>query len=263
MGKILLNVMYAGDYLKEENNVGHEVINMFRTDDGANYIYVNPYGLLADKHYKDIETVLLTRRINANKWEILAKATDLEDVLIPNDIINSVENKAKLDTLSKDTKKVYNFTFCSDIFERTGKDAVEETDDLRLKKEMQKLVHENQVEYIKENNVKYGGKYINDILNKNQNNDYATYVTFRADAFHLPNKPIYITADDTYGKEREKVTEADIVFHLPGVFFAKQSFKMYFPMEKPTGKKAWEQYEKKYEAYKNAYEILKGIIDND
>ena len=35
---IILNRMYAGDYLDE--NIGHEIINLFRADDNCNYIYL-------------------------------------------------------------------------------------------------------------------------------------------------------------------------------------------------------------------------------
>ena len=34
--------MYAGSYLEE--NIGHEVINLFKDDEGSNYIYVNKDG---------------------------------------------------------------------------------------------------------------------------------------------------------------------------------------------------------------------------
>ena len=41
MGKeILINQMYAGGFLEVGNNIGHEVINLFKADDGKNYVYV-------------------------------------------------------------------------------------------------------------------------------------------------------------------------------------------------------------------------------
>lgn len=42
MNTIILNRMYAGSYLDEDENIGHEVINLFRDDNGSNYIYINP-----------------------------------------------------------------------------------------------------------------------------------------------------------------------------------------------------------------------------
>ena len=78
MKEILLNRMYVGRYLKE--NVGHEIINLFRDDNGSNYIYVNPYGQL-DKVHKNIESILLVCGINAQTVEIIAKAVNLTPVL--------------------------------------------------------------------------------------------------------------------------------------------------------------------------------------
>ena len=45
--EILLNRMYSGDYLTTGNNIGHEVINLFRCDNGKNYIYVLSDGSVA------------------------------------------------------------------------------------------------------------------------------------------------------------------------------------------------------------------------
>ncbi len=36
---IILSRMYAGSYLKDK--IGHEVINMFRADNGKNYVYIS------------------------------------------------------------------------------------------------------------------------------------------------------------------------------------------------------------------------------
>ena len=37
-GRILLNIMYTGKYISEYNKIGHEIINLFKADDGNNYI---------------------------------------------------------------------------------------------------------------------------------------------------------------------------------------------------------------------------------
>ena len=36
---IILTRMYVGSYL--QNHIGHEIINLFRDDNGDNYIYIN------------------------------------------------------------------------------------------------------------------------------------------------------------------------------------------------------------------------------
>lgn len=76
--EILVNRMYAGDYLKD--NIGHEIINLFKTDYGDNYIYVNPYGTLGVGH-DEVESILLVRRLEGGILEIIAKAEKLERIV--------------------------------------------------------------------------------------------------------------------------------------------------------------------------------------
>lgn len=78
-GEILLNLMFRGQYLQD--NIGHEIINMFRADDGNNYIYVNPYGTFHKSHSGKIETILLGRYAGDNCIEIIAKAESLEEIV--------------------------------------------------------------------------------------------------------------------------------------------------------------------------------------
>ena len=78
-GEILLNIMFTGSYL-ENNNIGHEAINLFKADNGKNYIYVLPYGTMSNIHNGKIKTILLIRRHSAKVLEILAKAEGLEQV---------------------------------------------------------------------------------------------------------------------------------------------------------------------------------------
>lgn len=76
--EILVNRMYAGDYLKD--NIGHEIINLFKTDNDDNYIYVNPYGTLGVGH-DEVESILLVRRLEGGILEIIAKAEKLERIV--------------------------------------------------------------------------------------------------------------------------------------------------------------------------------------
>lgn len=77
--EILLNIMYTGTYL-EGTNIGHEIINLFRDDNGNNYIYVLPYGSMSKIHNDTVESILLVRRCNSKIIEILAKATGLKQI---------------------------------------------------------------------------------------------------------------------------------------------------------------------------------------
>lgn len=93
MKEILLNRMYVGSYLND--NIGHEVINLFKDDSGRNYIYVNPYGQLGKKH-NDIDSILLVRGVNANVVEVIAKAVGVTPVLdnaLPRDSAKEIQQK--------------------------------------------------------------------------------------------------------------------------------------------------------------------------
>jgi len=77
--EILLNLMFRGKFLQD--NIGHEIINMFPADDGKYYIYVNPYGTFHKSHSGKIETILLGRYAGDNCIEIIAKAEELEEIV--------------------------------------------------------------------------------------------------------------------------------------------------------------------------------------
>ena len=83
---ILLNQLYAGSFLAEGINIGHEAINLipcFRGADGAtgssrHYLYITPNGKVADGRY-DIESVVFVRHISGGKtYEVVAVAKDLD-----------------------------------------------------------------------------------------------------------------------------------------------------------------------------------------
>lgn len=69
---ILINIMYTGDYTNK--NIGHEIINLYKDDNGDNYIYISPYGRIDAKKFDKVETVLLARGAGTNCIQILAKA---------------------------------------------------------------------------------------------------------------------------------------------------------------------------------------------
>lgn len=73
---ILINIMYTGDYTNK--NIGHEIINLYKTDNGENYIYISPYGKIHKDRYDKVKTVLLARPAGKNRLEIIAKAENLK-----------------------------------------------------------------------------------------------------------------------------------------------------------------------------------------
>jgi|GEM_PF-224514 len=74
--QIIINKMYGGRYLLENENIGHEIINLYKADDGNNYIYLNAPGNIDKQYAKDDLTVLLVRR-SGKKYKILAKAVGI------------------------------------------------------------------------------------------------------------------------------------------------------------------------------------------
>lgn len=162
--KILVNRMYAGGFLN--NNLGHEVINLFRTDatgtkGSRNFIYVQPYGDFDQKHDKSIDTILLVRHTGPHIMQIIGKAEDLTQLI---------------DFDSKKDKK------------RT---------------EWLKSQHDKQLTTIKEEKITFGGVPINKIFEENYHNEIAIYMTFESQKVRLINKPIYIT-DEKSREDKSK-----------------------------------------------------------
>lgn len=76
---IILTRMYVGSYL--QNHIGHEIINLFRDDNGDNYIYVNQSGDINPKYNNKVRAVLIVRYVEEGVMEVVAKAENLEQIL--------------------------------------------------------------------------------------------------------------------------------------------------------------------------------------
>lgn len=72
--EIIINKMYVGAYLSEGDNIGHEIINLYKADDGKNYIYLNSQGTIELSHGENCITVLLVRKFASKIYNVLAKA---------------------------------------------------------------------------------------------------------------------------------------------------------------------------------------------
>lgn len=78
---IIINRMYAGEYLNR--NIGHEIINTYKCDNGKHYIYINPWGCInVDK--QNVKYVLLVRAITSHCYEVIGYASDLKLLLTDN-----------------------------------------------------------------------------------------------------------------------------------------------------------------------------------
>lgn len=98
MSVIILNRMYVGRYLEE--NIGHEVINLFKTDSGDNYIYINHDGKINPEYDNDVQAVLLVKYVEKGVMEVIAKAEELEQVAL-NRKNPELENKEQREYVDK------------------------------------------------------------------------------------------------------------------------------------------------------------------
>ena len=75
MKEILINSMYndnKGAYANEEKNIVHEIINLFKTDNGNYYIYIVSDGMINANHNDCVSDIILTRNTGDKTAEIVA-----------------------------------------------------------------------------------------------------------------------------------------------------------------------------------------------
>lgn len=70
MGSFIINRMYAGEYLTRGIG-GGEVINLLHTDDGINYCFINPTGMINPYYNDTVCAVIHTRLYEAGCFEVL------------------------------------------------------------------------------------------------------------------------------------------------------------------------------------------------
>ncbi|MEZ5002137.1 MAG: PD-(D/E)XK nuclease family protein [Chitinophagales bacterium] len=69
---ILLNNLFNGEYIKEK--VGGEIVNIYQSDNGRYYIYVNPYGNIDKKWDDRIKYILFIRSVGNGVVKVIGKA---------------------------------------------------------------------------------------------------------------------------------------------------------------------------------------------
>lgn len=231
---IIINKMYTGKYLETGENIGHEIINLFKADDDMHYIYLNSKGTIGTQYVSGAKRtyqtppsksqpdptrtidVLLVRPINGHVLQILALAKD----------VSVLDSAIKPNAKYKDPE---------------GKD------DMQARRNAQKFSYaEIEIADILKNNV-YKDRAENDI--------FATFVTNKK--LYKPQEPLFLCSS---AKEKGE-TEDDIKqFQLiDGNYktistkngFGIQSLRLYF-----TGE---------YNSEKNtdAFKELSNIIDTD
>lgn len=107
---IVANRMYVGDYLT--SNLGHEVVNMFKADDGGSYLYLNAYGSFAKKWQYRVKHMLMIKYYSEDCVEVIGKAEIAEDIFnYSDDISNRSDTNDK--TISKKQKaRIKGIKYC-------------------------------------------------------------------------------------------------------------------------------------------------------
>lgn len=160
--EIMLNKMFVGDYLND--NLGHEVINLYQCDNEKFYIYTLAYGIPPKR--ADPEVIVFMKKTNGGKYEIVAKATGLTP-LFPDGL------KRPRDFNGKNGEK---------------------------KREEFQDINKKQREKIQKDNIKYGGVELDKIFDGNSYiknkyagyNDIDLYLTFEVKEIVKPTRKIEI-----------------------------------------------------------------------
>ena len=73
--EVLINSLFGGEFIND--NLGHEIIDFFKSDDGSHYLYIVSDGILGNN--RDIDVLLLVERTpdQPNKARIIAKASGI------------------------------------------------------------------------------------------------------------------------------------------------------------------------------------------
>ncbi len=184
MAEVLVNHMYSGDYL-EDGNLGHEVINLFKCDNGNYYIYAMSAGDYDTKsHYKSIKKVILVRNVNQYKAEILGIA-DVEEYIFENQL-SLHQRYIMLPSVQELVK--------NDFMNPKNKDGSKKGEHLLERIKTYSSVHLAQIKYIDDNEIKYGGVKPYDLFSRNNTDKsgHSIYLTFKVSNFRKPKELIYL-----------------------------------------------------------------------
>ncbi len=106
----IINRMYAGAFL--ENNIGHEVINLFSADDDSHYVYICDDGTINDKYNDRVKAVVLTRMTETiHKQEILGIAIGLTQISRKEKYASRTKNLARQQEIMEEYLKEHKIEY--------------------------------------------------------------------------------------------------------------------------------------------------------
>ena len=212
MNEVLINHMYSGNYL-ETGNLGHEVINLFKSDNGNHYIYAMSAGDYDTKsHCNSIKKIILVRNVDQYKAEILG-ICDVEEEIFASEVAEPSKYK-----MFPSVDELVN----KDFMNPNNPDGTPKDKKTLQRIETYKKVHERQIKYIDDNSITYGNVKLYDLFAKNNtaNSGHSIYVTFKVKNFRRPKELIYLCDNrcDTENfenycfklKERERMCGASV-----------------------------------------------------
>jgi hypothetical protein len=206
---ILINNMFNGKYLSSDVNIGHEIINLYQSDNGNFYVYINPYGNIQKKWDNKIEHILFIRSVRNRNVKIIGKV--------------EIEKQLLLDTTFSNERK-----------------------------------HEEQIEYIKNNDIRYGGILLNEIFDSNeQENPYPYFITFKAAKIYKAKQDIYLSL------QKDEYSLSTNTFPLENIkAINNQSQKLYIDSSEPSDKNNYEKLIKEVINNENYWEEVSKVDSN-
>lgn len=253
---VVLNRICTGDYLDEGTNLGHEIVNLFKSDktekqEGSYYVYLMSDGTYPHSRVDDeVQKVYFTKGINAGCVEVVAVASGITPVFKPckgwkcfqggggkKEVDTLFFEELSMENLQKVQKKVpfddsllgwletKSFQGMKPFSDNRKEEMSEKAQALyNLADELEaqpnkndyaalckairrRAAHIEQLVYIIKNDVRYGGKRINELFAYNSSEQYglAIYLTYKAEKIERPVQKTYIIADWSYKVDVEGV----------------------------------------------------------
>jgi hypothetical protein len=155
---IIIDRMYIGPYIKDTENIGHEIINLYQPDnDDHTFVWLNGNGTISKKRVdgKKNILILLVRSFAKDVWEIIGKAHVVK--------VSEAATKTRAKPLDRENEQ---------------------------KKELT-------ISGTKYGDLTYGGANIYDVMTQNTfhgvKGGHDIFATFECDDLCVPDAPLYIT----------------------------------------------------------------------
>ena len=110
--------MFNGDYLNESGNIAHEIINLFRADNGRHYIYALPQGLIGRDRDGKVTDILLVQNVGNNRLKVLARVKNITccQHIAKKEKFTDEEVRKIVHDYAQECSVKYNGVFIGDIF---------------------------------------------------------------------------------------------------------------------------------------------------